>query len=273
MKPYTWRTAIIKSDLKPTTRHVLLTLSCHINDAGESAYPSTKLLADETGLSERAVITHLHEAEEAGWLEIRKHGYGGQRWARNEYYPSIPDGFFKEEGTEADSAPLNKKALNVATEGTERPSKGTERSDIKALKDVQSNSPEELSIEQSKEKKRGQAASSYSPLAHLVELGVAEQIAADWLQVRKLKKSASTKTAIEGVLERIAQAGMTPDAGLRICCERGWAGFNREWLGNAPRASPQGYESEKDRSRREAADKLTGRSPNDQRNSTFVDIN
>lgn len=97
MRPYTWRAAILKSGLKPTTRHVLLTLSCHVNDVGQSAYPSTKLLAEETGLSERAVITHLHEASEAGWLRICRHGFGGQKWARNEYYPAMPAAEFDDD--------------------------------------------------------------------------------------------------------------------------------------------------------------------------------
>ncbi|MBB2928369.1 helix-turn-helix domain-containing protein [Paraburkholderia silvatlantica] len=166
MKPWTWRHAIINSSLRATTRHVLLTLSCHVNDAGEPAYPSTALLAVETGLSERAVITHLHEAAAAGWLIVRKHGYGGQKWARNQYYPRVPVGFeivehddlgtesgsvpskkggkkkalkdvqqpvdnSTQEGTEARSAP-EQKALNVVPEGTEGRS-------VEALNHVQSN--------------------------------------------------------------------------------------------------------------------------------------
>ncbi|MBM6427871.1 helix-turn-helix domain-containing protein [Burkholderia contaminans] len=162
MKPWTWRHAIINSELPPTTRHVLLTLSCHVNDAGEPAYPSTALLAAETGLSERAVVTHLRDAAGLGWLTVEKHGYGGQRWARNQYYPRLPDGFELVErdvkrteagsvpqktghktkalndvqqpvdkGTEAGSVP-QEKALNVVPEGTEP-------NDRKALNDVQSN--------------------------------------------------------------------------------------------------------------------------------------
>ncbi|MCA8331870.1 helix-turn-helix domain-containing protein [Burkholderia cepacia] len=162
MKPWTWRHAIINSELPATTRHVLLTLSCHVNDAGEPAYPSTALLAAETGLSERAVVTHLRDAAAVGWLTVEKHGYGGQRWARNQYYPRLPDGFQLvdrdvkrtesgsvpkktgrkskalndvqqpvDKGTEAGSAP-QEKALNVVPEGTEP-------DDRKALNVVQSN--------------------------------------------------------------------------------------------------------------------------------------
>ena len=122
---YTWRAGIIKSQLPATTRHVLLTLSCHFNDACEACYPSTRLLAEETGLSERAVITHLANARALGWLRVSKHGFAGQEWARNQYTPSFP------QGTEPRSAPCEK---------------GTEPHDKKALNDVQSNYSYELLI-------------------------------------------------------------------------------------------------------------------------------
>lgn len=93
MKSYTWRDAIIRSHLEAETRHVLHVLACHINDAGESCYPGTWLIARETGYSENTVCKHLEIAEKAGWLIIRKHGYGDRRWLRNEYYPRTPDDF------------------------------------------------------------------------------------------------------------------------------------------------------------------------------------
>lgn len=150
MKPYTWRHGILKSNLAPTTRLVLLALSCHVNDAGESAFPSTKLLATETGLSERAVVEHLAKAKKEGWVVVKKHGFAGQKWARNEYYPTIPDGLGDEKGTDAASAPL--------PEGTDAASapkpKGTDFHDKKALTEGQSNSPYELK-EKKKEDKNG----------------------------------------------------------------------------------------------------------------------
>ncbi|HHL4081267.1 helix-turn-helix domain-containing protein [Burkholderia sola] len=162
MKPWTWRHAILNSNLPSTTRHVLLTLSCHVNDAGEDAYPSTKTLARESGLSEKSVCTHLGIAREAGWFIVKKHGYGGQKWARNQYYPRIPEGLeihdSDRQGAESYSVPskpaARKKALNYAqqlvdkvTEPPSAPSekalkvvpKGTERDGEKALNDVQSN--------------------------------------------------------------------------------------------------------------------------------------
>lgn len=77
---------------------------------------------------------------------------------------------------------------------------------------------------------------SYDAIPDLVAAGVDRQKAVDWLAVRKTKRAAETKTAIDGVLKNIAAYGISADEGIQICCERGWAGFEGAWL-NA-RASP-----------------------------------
>lgn len=145
---YSWRQAILKSGLQATTRHVLLTLSCHMNDAGESCYPSIELLCEETGLSNRSVITHLKVAEEGGWIVVDKHGFSGQKWARNEYriaWPNSP--------TEPKGEPP--KAVNdvhhlgegkVVKEVHHLQGEGSEPNDKKAVKEVHTNYPVELSI-------------------------------------------------------------------------------------------------------------------------------
>jgi hypothetical protein len=159
-KPYqrffTWRTAILESSLPATTRHVLLTLSCHMNDAGESCFPSIERLSRETGLSTRSVSTHLGKAREAGWIKSGLHGYGGRQWARNEYRISWPPSWGEEpssvprpDGLESDGeqrSPAggepsstqgdsqNGEEENVAVEGGER-------NDREAWKDGQTISP------------------------------------------------------------------------------------------------------------------------------------
>ena len=121
-------------------------------------------------------------------------------------------------------------------------------------------------------KKAKPVAPAYSAEAALIEAGVDQQVAADWLQVRKAKRAKPTKTGIDGVLRNIRKAGMTPDQGIRICCELGWIGFNPEWVSSQQaRASPSGpYESGKDKSRRETYAALTGQN-HEQR--TLIDIN
>lgn len=87
---FSWQHAVIKSDLAPGVRHVLLTLACYMNPAGGSCFPSIERLASATGLSKRSVISHINAACEAGFLIRRKHGFQGQRWNHNEYEAAWP---------------------------------------------------------------------------------------------------------------------------------------------------------------------------------------
>lgn len=66
--------------------------------------------------------------------------------------------------------------------------------------------------------------------AMLAGLGVSKTVAADFLQLRKLKKSPLTETALAGIQREAQRAGYSLDDALRTCCERGWAGFKAEWV-------------------------------------------
>ena len=88
---WTWRHAIVKSDLPATTRHVLLTLSIYMNEAGKGCFPSVDEIVSATGLSKRAVLTHLQAAVDAGWLVRRELGLRGRKWRRSEYESRWPD--------------------------------------------------------------------------------------------------------------------------------------------------------------------------------------
>lgn len=89
---FTWRSAVasVAGPESPTTRHVLLTLSLHMNERGGSCFPSTRTLESETGLSRRAVEAHLQAAEESGWLVRERLGLSGQGWKRFGYAAVIP---------------------------------------------------------------------------------------------------------------------------------------------------------------------------------------
>lgn len=82
-----------------------------------------------------------------------------------------------------------------------------------------------------------QAASKSRPSLNavdLIALGVESQVAEDWLALRAKKRLPLTKTALDQITAEVEKAGMTLPAALKLCCGRGWAGFNAEWL--TPRA-------------------------------------
>lgn len=122
-KAWTWRHAILESDLSGTTKHVLLTISCFMNELGEGNYRTTKELAAFAGRSERCVCEHIEIAKDAGWLIVSRHGFGGQKWKRHEYLPAWPsDEDAAEEGTDGGSAP-SPEGTDPHAEGTDPPSK------------------------------------------------------------------------------------------------------------------------------------------------------
>jgi len=67
--------------------------------------------------------------------------------------------------------------------------------------------------------------------------GVDPQVVADFKALRKAKKAAITATAVAGIKREAEKAGLTLESALRICCEKGWAGFSASWQG-IPTATP-----------------------------------
>jgi hypothetical protein len=132
-RAWTWRHAIIRSDLPATTRHVLLTISCFMNEMGEGCYPTQQRLAEATGLTERAIRTHLEIAEEKGWIRRQQHGFRGQRWRNHTYSAAWPERQDGGEGAERGSDPAGKAA--------EPPSESSGTSFQKARNDVPPTSP------------------------------------------------------------------------------------------------------------------------------------
>jgi len=64
--------------------------------------------------------------------------------------------------------------------------------------------------------------------------GIAPEVVRDFKALRKTKKAAITETAVDGIKREADKAGVTFEAALRICCERGWAGFKADWLTGQP---------------------------------------
>lgn len=63
----------------------------------------------------------------------------------------------------------------------------------------------------------------------LGEHGVDEQLAADWLTVRRQKRAPLTQTALDGLVREAMTAGIPVARAVRICVERGWVGFKAAW--------------------------------------------
>lgn len=140
---FTWRSAVA-SELgprSPVTRHVLLTLALHMNEKGESCFPSIDTLTTESNLSRRSVVEHLGVAEKDGWLGKRAIRLSnGQGWRRVEYFAVMPpaiEATFHDKQRSAPDAPSKRGALNApALEGGAFDDKGSAPDSIKVVQQV-----------------------------------------------------------------------------------------------------------------------------------------
>ena len=89
--------------------------------------------------------------------------------------------------------------------------------------------------------------------------GVADSVWQDWLILRKTKRAAVTKSALDGIAREAGKAGISLQEALETCCMRGWTGFKADWLkdkGEEKSFAEKDYDFK--RARWEA---MTGRTP------------
>lgn len=67
----------------------------------------------------------------------------------------------------------------------------------------------------------------------LLDLGVCENVANDFLLVRKNKKATNSETAFKRIKSEINKSGLSANECITISVENSWKGFNTEWLCNA----------------------------------------
>ena len=66
--------------------------------------------------------------------------------------------------------------------------------------------------------------------ALLSQLGIPDQLAKDWIQLRKAKRAPVTATVMKAIEREAEKARMSLDAVLELCCQRGWQGFKADWV-------------------------------------------
>jgi len=81
-------------------------------------------------------------------------------------------------------------------------------------------------VEKKREEKKEQKT---APIGDLLA-GVDLQVAADFIALRHKLRAPITQTAVAGIQREAEKAGLTLQAALAMCCERGWRGFKAEWV-------------------------------------------
>lgn len=89
---FTWRSAVIDDPaLTASARHVALTLSLHMSERGDNAFPSVETLARECARGKSTIVESLKALEACGWLAVdRAPGAAGGRGRVNRYSATLP---------------------------------------------------------------------------------------------------------------------------------------------------------------------------------------
>ena len=180
-----------KSAYQSGRKMVLLALCDNANDQGQ-CYPSISMLSEKCSMSERSVFSHIAELEKDGSIHREN------RPGRSTIYRIDPCKFC----TPATVAPLQRLHPTPAT--------------VAPITII------EPSIEPSAEPKKKSASAPPD--------GVSDSVWADFKKIRVAKKAPLTETALTGIMREAEKAGLSLEAALKTCCERGWQGFKADWV-------------------------------------------
>lgn len=96
-KVWDWRTIILHNGPDNATyKHLLLTLSCYMDSAGQSCFPSISTLEKTTSLTRPTLVKYLKKAKDDGWIIVEQKKSENNVWQRNEYTASLPEMVVKE---------------------------------------------------------------------------------------------------------------------------------------------------------------------------------
>tara|TARA_R110002153_G_scaffold228985_1_gene382000 strand:- start:41 stop:826 length:786 start_codon:yes stop_codon:yes gene_type:complete len=134
---------------------------------------------------------------------------------------------------------VNYAKYQVATNETtnERPAIDQQTTSKRPTSDQQTTTNNKDNKE-NKEKKENKKEASFNFLKSIIDLGVEEQVAKDWMVVRK-GKGANTLTAFKKIKEEIEACSATPNECITLSAQRGWVGFFAEYYKNSKVGSKQ----------------------------------
>ena len=125
-----------------------------------------------------------------------------------------------------------KSALHLTTEQGCPKGQGRVATDDNIINNNNNNISTNTDNKENKDKSLQKKNNKFDFLQALIDLGVEEQVAKDWLLVRKDKKATNTKTAFDRITKEIKQCAITPNECIAIAVERSWTGFKVEWVDN-----------------------------------------
>ena len=90
------------------------------------------------------------------------------------------------------------------------------------------------------EKEKDNKDISFNFLKSIIDLGVEEQVARDWMVVRRKKGGSNTLTAFNKIKKEIEVCSATPNECIKLSAGEDWKGFKASWYENCKVGSKQG---------------------------------
>jgi len=208
-----------KLQIPQTAKFVLISLADQADNDG-ICWPSVAFICERTSLCDRAVQKALKWLREhrAVRIEANAATKGANR------YTVTPGSF-----TPESDSPPNVVHPELDSPTPERRSHPPPNHVREPPNDVRTNHQEPSDNHQAPKKKRTREKVGLR-FEDLVADGVEEQVAKDWIEVRKSKGlKILTLTAWNRVKAEAAKASIATGEAVRIAAEKNWAGFGADW--------------------------------------------
>lgn len=222
--------------MPPTQKAVLISLADNANDHGE-CWPSISTIAERTCFSERAVQNAIK------WLEAEQVLFADRSNGRHTRYVIVPSNYIGENPrrscTPTNAPPAPPQELHPAAGAPVPPQEIPKPPQQVRLP------PQQVPSNRKEPSRTVRSNRNTSPPPADLLPEVPPKLVADFLVVRKAKKLPLTETAVDGLRREAKKAGLTLEAAIRLCCERGWASLRADWVakdGHGSAAQHQGQQ-------------------------------
>lgn len=162
-RAWSWRHAVVASDISGDCKHLLLTLSLYMNEVGSSCFPTIETLMANTGRGKTWVHKYLNEAIDKRWIEktsvARKSTSKDNRgWRRNEYVATWPEenlttepynftSSSDEKGSSPDEPPLKKGSSRKVNGSSPKAKKVVREANTNIPKNIPNNIPSSSAVD------------------------------------------------------------------------------------------------------------------------------
>ena len=217
-------------NVKPATLKLILLSMADRADEYHCCYPSIARLVKDTSLNKKTIQSGIAKLAEIGLI----HDTGGRKgptkrvrifrlaMAVNDENLNVPEiGNVPKNGT-----------LNVPDIGTLNvPEIGIQNQSIEPVNRT-SNASGDASLKSSSavSEKKTRKTTNEEFINTLLDAGVKEEIASEYLSLRKSKRLPLTTGVINLLMQEVSKADCNLNQALETCVLRGWGGFKASWL-------------------------------------------